>query len=150
MTTDMNRPDMQGISQRGRRYFTDSTVIFGADLAHLAFDFGQLIGYVHRLETERNTWARQMADLHDVVETADQIAAAALQQRSDVETERNVLTVEVEDLPKRIGRDVINIALDYTDDSRDIIASMPFGATIMQVFGEKYGAELEWERTNGN
>lgn len=43
----------------------------------------------------------------------------------------------------QIYRDVLAIAADYTDPSRDIIASMPFGATLDQVMGEKYGVMLD-------
>lgn len=46
----------------------------------------------------------------------------------------------------QVGEQIVSIALDYTDESRDVIASVPFAASVMQLFVEKYDLDLAWER----
>lgn len=53
---------------------------------------------LNALLAERNTWARQMADLRDALDTARQERDEANARARDASNERDLLALKVEDL----------------------------------------------------
>jgi hypothetical protein len=53
------------------------------------------------------------------------------------------LTARLADQARRIYRDVRALMADYGDPGRDVIAAMPFAASLDQVMFEQYGVTLD-------
>ncbi|PZR55266.1 hypothetical protein DNL40_02530 [Xylanimonas oleitrophica] len=77
-----------------------------ADVPDLVAELRRARTALDALGTERNAWARQMADLRDDLDAARQEAAEERARRAAAETERDVLTANVHEIAAEASADI--------------------------------------------